>query len=154
MKFCLEINYDLFFLDILSRLAPKVIFLRKSQVKSSKSQVMTWLFWKSYQGFRRGQSRKSGDFDQNTKSGLKSSFLGFINRQTAQNGGNWFLYMILRWKNFYGLNPFGHSRPFRYGHLGIFCGDGPRQIIFKITFLLSTQLGLSIGAWIAIPWLE
>ncbi len=38
------------------RLAPKVIFFRKSQVKSSKSQVMTWLFSK----FQKSQSH---DFD-------------------------------------------------------------------------------------------
>jgi hypothetical protein len=53
-------------------------------------------FWTTYQGFRRGQSRKSEDFDQNTKSALKSSVLGFINRETAQNYEDSFLYMILR----------------------------------------------------------
>ncbi len=52
-------------------------------------------FWTTYQDFRRGQSRKSEDFDQNTKSGLKSSVLGFINRKMAQNGHNKILYMIL-----------------------------------------------------------
>ena len=46
---------------------------------------MTYLFWTTYQGFRRGEIRKSNDFDQNTKSGLKSSVLGFIYRETAQN---------------------------------------------------------------------
>ena len=29
-----------------------------------------------------------GDFDKNTKNGLKSSFLSFINRKTAQNDEN------------------------------------------------------------------
>ena len=50
-----------------SRLAPKVIFLRKSQVKSSKSQVMTWLFWKN-------QKSQSHDFDfsEKTKNWKKS----------------------------------------------------------------------------------
>ncbi len=52
-------------------------------------------FWTTYQGFRRGQSRKSEDSDQNTKNGLKSSVLGFINRETAQNHHNKILYMIL-----------------------------------------------------------
>jgi hypothetical protein len=29
-----------------------------------------------------------GDFDKNTKNGLKSSFLSFINRETTQNDEN------------------------------------------------------------------
>jgi hypothetical protein len=29
-----------------------------------------------------------GDYDKNTKNGLKSSFLSFINRETAQNDEN------------------------------------------------------------------
>ena len=45
-------------------------------------------FWTTYKGFRRGQSPKSEDFDQNTRIGLKSSILGFINRETAQNDEN------------------------------------------------------------------
>ena len=79
MKFCLEINYDLF-------------------------------FWTTYQGFRRGQSRKSEDFYQITRSGLKSSVLGFINRETAQNDHNKILHMILRWKKFHGLNQSGDCK--------------------------------------------
>ncbi len=71
---------------------------------------MTYFFWTTYQGFRRGQSRKSGDFDQNTRSGLKSSVLGFINRERAHNDHNKILYMILGLKNFYGLNPSGGSK--------------------------------------------
>jgi hypothetical protein len=39
-------SYSLCLSMPLLRLAPKVNFLRKSQDKSSKSQVMTWLFWK------------------------------------------------------------------------------------------------------------
>jgi hypothetical protein len=57
---------------------------------------MTYFFRTTYQGFRRGQSRKSEDFDQNTISGLKSSVLSFINQETAQNDHNKILYMILR----------------------------------------------------------
>ncbi len=52
-------------------------------------------FWTTYQGFRRSQSRKSEDFDQKTKSCLKSSVLGFINQETAQNDHNKILYTIL-----------------------------------------------------------
>ena len=33
----------------------------------------------------RSQSQKSQNYDHNTKSGLKSSILGFINRERAQN---------------------------------------------------------------------
>jgi hypothetical protein len=64
---------------------------------------MTYFFWTNYQGFRRGQSRKSEDFDQNTKSDLKSSLLGFINREMAQNDYN---------KILFGLNPSGDSKLF------------------------------------------
>ncbi len=71
---------------------------------------MTYFFWTLYQGFRRGQSRKSEDFDRITKSGLKSSVFGFINRETAQNDHNEILYMILRWKLFSGLDPSGDIR--------------------------------------------
>ncbi len=41
------------------------------------------------------QSRKSEDFDRNTKNGLRSSVFGFINRETAQNDHDKILYMIL-----------------------------------------------------------
>ena len=81
---------------------------------------MTYFFWTTYQGFRRGQSRKSEDFDQNTKNGLKSSVSDFINRETAQNDHNKILYMILGWKKFHGLNPSGDRKTlwtFLYGHL-------------------------------------
>jgi hypothetical protein len=71
---------------------------------------MTYFFRTTYQGFRRGQSRKSEDCDQNTKSGLKSSVLGFINQETAQNDHNKVLYMIWRWKKFHDLNPFGDRK--------------------------------------------
>jgi hypothetical protein len=57
---------------------------------------MTYFFWTTYQGFRRGQSRKSEDFDKNTKNALKSSFLRFIYRETVQNDVNQILYSILR----------------------------------------------------------
>ena len=70
---------------------------------------MTYFFWTTIRSHRRGQSRKSGDFDQNTKNGLKSSFLSFINRETAQNDGNKILYSILRQIFFYGLHPSGTS---------------------------------------------
>jgi hypothetical protein len=40
---------------------------------------MTYFFWTTIRGSRRGQSRKRGDFDKNTKNGLKSSILSFIN---------------------------------------------------------------------------
>ena len=53
---------------------------------------MTYCFWTTYQGSRWGQSRKSEDFDQNTKSDLKSSLLGFINREMAQNDYNKILF--------------------------------------------------------------
>jgi hypothetical protein len=46
---------------------------------------MAYFFSTTIQGHRRAQSRKSGDFDQNTKNGLKSPFLSFIYRETAQN---------------------------------------------------------------------
>ena len=49
---------------------------------------MAYFFWTTYKGFRRGQSPKSEDFDQITRNGLKSSILGFINRETAQNDEN------------------------------------------------------------------
>ena len=49
---------------------------------------MTYFFWTTYKDFWRGQSRKSEDFDQDTKSGLKSSVLSFIYRETAKNDGN------------------------------------------------------------------
>jgi hypothetical protein len=49
---------------------------------------MNYFFWTTYQDFRRGQSRKSVDFDHNTKNGLKSPFLSFIYRETAQNDEN------------------------------------------------------------------
>jgi hypothetical protein len=71
---------------------------------------MTYFFWTTYQGFSRSQSRKSEDFDQNTKSGLKSSLLGFINRETAQNDGNKISSTILRKKKSYGLKPSGDSK--------------------------------------------
>ena len=88
----------------------KLSFFSDSPWNSVWKSTMTYFFWTTYQGFRRGQSRKSEDFDQNTKSGLKSSVLGFINRETAQNDHNKILYMILRWKKFHGLNPSGDSK--------------------------------------------
>ncbi len=60
---------------------------------------MTYFFWSTYQGSRSGQSRKSEDFGQNTKNCQKSSVLGFVNRETAQNNHNKILYMILGYKN-------------------------------------------------------
>ena len=44
-----------------------------------------------------------------TKNGLKSSFLGFINRKTAQNDHNKILYMIMGLEKFHDLNPFGSN---------------------------------------------
>ena len=49
---------------------------------------MTYFFWTTYQGFRRGQSRKIEDFDQNTKNGLKSSDLDIFHREKAQSDEN------------------------------------------------------------------
>jgi hypothetical protein len=63
------------------------------------------LFWTTYQCFRRGQSLKSGDFDQNTKYALKSSVLGLIDREKAQNDGNKISQTILRKNIFHGLKP-------------------------------------------------
>jgi hypothetical protein len=59
---------------------------------------MDYFFWAAIQGFRRGQSQKVysiDDFDKNTKNGLKSSFLSFIYRETAQNDANKILYTIV-----------------------------------------------------------
>jgi hypothetical protein len=67
-------------------------------------------FWTTIQSFWTVQSRKSGDFDQNTKNGLKSSFLSFINRKTAQNDHNRNLYMILSGKKIHGLDSSGESK--------------------------------------------
>ena len=88
----------------------KLSFFSDSPWNSVWKSTMTYFFWTTYQGFRRGQSRKSEDFDQNTKSGLKSSVLSFINQETAQIDHNKILYMILRWKKFHGLNPSGDSK--------------------------------------------
>jgi hypothetical protein len=73
----------------------KLSFFSDSPWNSVWKYAMTYNFWTTYQGFRRGQRRKSEDFDQNTKSGLKSTVWGFINRETAQNDHNKILYMIM-----------------------------------------------------------
>ncbi len=45
-------------------------------------------FLTTIHGFRRSQNLRFFDFDQNTKSGLKSSVLGFINREMTLNDEN------------------------------------------------------------------
>ena len=81
-------------------------------------------FWTTIRGDRRGQSRKSGDFDQNTRNGLKSSLLSFINRETVKFSDvyvqNLYDFQI---KFFLWFAPIRHQHtlcPFRSGHLGIF----------------------------------
>ena len=86
-----------------------VFFRILHEILSGNLQWLLFFFLTTFQGSRRVQRRKSEDFDQNTKSGLKSSVLGFINRETAQNDHNKILYMILGLKKFHGLNPSAHS---------------------------------------------
>ena len=88
----------------------KLSFFSDSPWNSVWKTAMTYFFWTTFRGFRRGQSRKSEDFDQITKNGLKSSFLGLIDRETTRNDHNKILYTILGWKKFHGLNPSGDSK--------------------------------------------
>ncbi len=88
----------------------KLSFFPDCPWNSVWKSATTYFFWTTHQGFRRGQSRKSDDFDQYTKKGLKSSVLGFIIRETAQKDHNKNLYMIERWKKFYGLNLSGQGK--------------------------------------------
>ena len=82
-------------------------------------------FWTTIRGDRRGQSRKSGDFDQNTRNGLKSSLLSFINRETVKIDGK---FSIWFWdKKFFMVCT--HPAPAYFvsislWSLGNFCEDG------------------------------
>ncbi len=106
---------------------------------------MTYFFWTIYQGFRRGPSRrgKSEDFDQKTKHGLKSSVLGFINRETAQNDTAKFSIWFWDEKYFLWFETIRRQQtlwPFCHGHLGIFCGDSPRQKSSIWSFFCSAMI--------------
>ncbi len=91
---------------------------------------MTYFFGPLIKIFRRGQSRKSEDFDQITRSGLKSSVSGFINRETVQNDHIKNSLYDFGIKKISWFDPIRWQQtlwPFRYGHLGIYWEDSPRQ---------------------------
>jgi len=103
----------------------KTIFFQIFPWNSVWKSTMNYFFWTTYQGLRRGQSIKSEDFDQNTKSGLKSSLLSFIYREMAP-----------KWSQQNSLYDFGIKLflwfvPFRYQHtLWFFCHA--RNLTYKV----------------------